>query len=202
MTGALRTVRNAELIWVPWKNGGGLAADIAVSPPHAGWSDFDWRVSTARVERAAAFSHFPACERGMVLLEGHRLRLDFGSGRPEMTVDGPPAVRAVRFAGDVAVTGRPDGGPIVNLNVMVHRHRADFDLLVGDATDLAAAPLPAGATRVLLVRQGRVQLPGGGVLSRGDAVTATAPVPVRASPETQVVAITVWSQPHSPSAGN
>ncbi len=51
----------------PWKNGGGMTADVAASPPGAGMDGFDWRVSIARVEADGPFSVFPGVDRTMAL---------------------------------------------------------------------------------------------------------------------------------------
>jgi environmental stress-induced protein Ves len=47
---------------MPWKNGGGETTEIAVFPDGAGLSDFDWRVSMARVDGDGPFSSFPGIE--------------------------------------------------------------------------------------------------------------------------------------------
>ena len=46
----MRILRAADHKRMPWKNGGGETTEIAVFPEHAGLSDFDWRVSMARVD--------------------------------------------------------------------------------------------------------------------------------------------------------
>ena len=51
---------------MPWKNGGGETAEIAVSPPGAALDDFDWRLSMARVETDGPFSAFPGIDRTLV----------------------------------------------------------------------------------------------------------------------------------------
>ncbi len=45
---------------MPWKNGGGETAEIAVFPPSADLSEFGWRISMATVSSDGPFSAFPA----------------------------------------------------------------------------------------------------------------------------------------------
>ena len=114
----LRILRNADLVWKPWKNGGGMMADVAVSPEGADFDRADWRVSIAKVERDGPFSMFPGMDRGMVLLAGARLELHVDTKAPLLVeMDGP----AVGFPGDRPTRGVPIGGPVKNLNVMARR---------------------------------------------------------------------------------
>jgi uncharacterized protein len=66
----MRILRAENYRRMPWKNGGGLTAEIAVSPESAGLDDFDWRVSMARVEAGGPFSLFPGVDRTLSILEG------------------------------------------------------------------------------------------------------------------------------------
>jgi hypothetical protein len=56
-------LRAADHRTMPWKNGGGETTEIAVSPPHAGLADFDWRISMAKVASDGSFSIFPEIDR-------------------------------------------------------------------------------------------------------------------------------------------
>ena len=106
---------------MPWKNGGGITTEIAISPEGASLDSFDWRISLADVESDGAFSLFADCERTLGVLQGEGLDLDFGKGRVErLDQHSPP----FRFAADVPVTGRLHMGPIRDLNVMTRRGKA------------------------------------------------------------------------------
>ena len=65
-----RLVGSSDLVRVPWKNGGGTTAEVAVHPPGAGLDDFDWRISMADVAVDGPFSRFPGVDRTLVLAEG------------------------------------------------------------------------------------------------------------------------------------
>jgi len=102
---------------VPWKNGGGVTAEIAAYPPGSGMDDFGWRISTATVEAAGPFSIFAGIDRILTVLEG-RLVLRFPADRREVVLD---CGQSLEFPGDVTVKGFPLGGPVRDLNVMVRR---------------------------------------------------------------------------------
>lgn len=112
--------RGAERRVQPWKNGMGKTTEIAVFPPDAGLEDFDWRVSMASVTMPGPFSQFAGVDRILAVIEG-RLELGFDDEerRIELTSDRPPHA----FPGDVAVTGKPVDGAVVDLNLMVRRGR-------------------------------------------------------------------------------
>jgi environmental stress-induced protein Ves len=54
---------------MPWKNGGGETAEIAVFPEGASMQDFGWRVSMAKVTENGPFSLFPDIDRTLSILE-------------------------------------------------------------------------------------------------------------------------------------
>ena len=46
---AARVIRNADLVRVPWKNGGGTTAEVAAFPEGSTFETFGWRISMADV---------------------------------------------------------------------------------------------------------------------------------------------------------
>ncbi|SMF60512.1 hypothetical protein SAMN06265365_12171 [Tistlia consotensis] len=115
----------AERVSRPWKNGGGLTADLAIEPAGAGLDDFDWRISIARVEAAGPFSAFPGVERVMAILSGEGLSLTVGAAPPVALT---PASEPHRFPADRPTDCALLGGPVTDLNVMVRRGRAEAAL--------------------------------------------------------------------------
>jgi uncharacterized protein len=113
-----RVLRAADRAAVPWKNGGGVTREVAVSPAGAGFDDFDWRVSIADVREAGPFSRFEGIDRIMAILDG-RLSLIF----PDRTVTLDTQSAPLAFAGEAPCEGRPLGGPARDLNVMTRRGR-------------------------------------------------------------------------------
>ena len=72
---SIRIIDSHTARQLPWKNGKGATLELAIAPPGAGLDDFDWRISSARVEGAGPFSHFPGIDRSLGLLSGAGLRL-------------------------------------------------------------------------------------------------------------------------------
>lgn len=113
-----KILRAVERIAQPWKNGGGITSEVAISPPGAGLDDFDWRVSIAEVRAAGAFSTFENIDRILAILEG-RMVLTFA----DRTVELDAACAPFAFAGDLACSGDPLGAKVTDLNVMTRRGR-------------------------------------------------------------------------------
>lgn len=138
----------ATRVAVPWKDGGGITRGIATGPEGAGLADFDWRLSMAEVAAAGPFSRFAGIDRTLAVLDG-TLLLDIAGDAGRLTADSAP----VAFAGDVAVTGTPVGGAVINLNLMVRRGTASARLtrLTPDFT-----PDPAATLILFFTAGGRV----------------------------------------------
>jgi hypothetical protein len=113
MSGVL--LRAADRAWAAWKNGGGETATVAVFPEKAGLSDFDWRVSIARVDGDGPFSAFPGIDRTLTILSGGSMALN----GHVLTPDSAPFA----FDGGEAVQASVTGGPVHDLNVMTRRGR-------------------------------------------------------------------------------
>lgn len=109
---------------VPWKNGGGVTFEIIRSPASGSLDDFDWRVSTAKVDRAGPFSRFDGVERVLAVLEG-RLLLTLGED-PAVSINVGDLPLA--FSGEAAVQGKPLL-PVIDLNLMYRRDRCSGRML-------------------------------------------------------------------------
>lgn len=149
-----RLLRAADRVAMPWKNGGGETATVALFPEGAGLSDFDWRVSIARVDGDGPFSAFPGIDRTLTLLSGGSMALN----GLVLTPDSAPFA----FDGEMPVTAVVTGGPIHDLNVMTRRGRFTHQV------ERVMAPVtldPAGDLRLLLAT-------GDGIdgMARGDAL--------------------------------
>ncbi|RWC27026.1 MAG: HutD family protein [Mesorhizobium sp.] len=114
----MRVLRAADYKSMPWKNGGGVTTEIAVSPANAGLDDFDWRVSMARVELSGPFSQFAGIDRTLAVLEGEGIVLDI-AGYPPTSINRATALFS--FPADVQTSATLIGGPITDLNVMTRR---------------------------------------------------------------------------------
>jgi environmental stress-induced protein Ves len=142
---ALQVLRAAQRKPVPWRNGGGVTREVAISPTGAALGEFDWRVSIAEIALAGPFSIFAGIDRRMVVLQGSLLlQID---AQPALTVS--PDSAAIAFPGEVPVFATPLGATVTDLNVMTRRGRCSADLT------RHAAPLalePRSGTTLLIAR--------------------------------------------------
>lgn len=122
----MRIVRAADCRILPWKNGGGATAQIAIYPEGASLDDFDWRISMAHVGSDGPFSTFFGIDRTLSVLTGNGIRLVFGD-RETTTLDRTSEPFA--FSGERAVRGLLVDGAIDDLNVMTRRSRWDHGVV-------------------------------------------------------------------------
>jgi uncharacterized protein len=162
----MRILHARDYVVQPWKNGGGMTTEIAVSPVGAGFSDFEWRVSMAQVAADGPFSQFPGIDRSLALLDGAGLDLDVaGRGMIEVRPGGPPAV----FPGDVAAASRLLAGPITDLNIMTRRGKWRHELSRVEISGIYRFEPRADVTVNLVGGPGGVAV-GGRAVSSGDAL--------------------------------
>jgi len=161
---------------MPWKNGGGHAAEIAAWPP-ARHEDFAWRVAIAEIERDGPFSAYPGVDRTFVLLEGEGVVLVHDDIEIALTVPNEP----YHFPGDSACMCRLVGGPSRAYNLMVRRDRARGTLIVADRAAAVTGPFrfgvcyaASGASECLLPGHAPIGLaPGTALVTDGANVLAS-----------------------------
>ncbi|MEP9388768.1 HutD family protein [Mesorhizobium sp. KR9-304] len=141
----MRILRAENYRRMPWKNGGGETAEIAVSPEGAGLEDFEWRISMARVDAGGPFSVFPDVDRTLSVLEGEGIMLSIADRRPERLTG---ASAPYSFPGDVAANADLVAGPITDLNVMARRGRYRHRVIVHQVEE--AKDLSFNGTQALL----------------------------------------------------
>lgn len=120
---SLRLLRANQYRRMPWKNGGGVTAEIAVTPPDAGLDAFLWRISMAQVEADGAFSSFPGVDRTLTVLDGAGMDLVIGAAPDRRESRLLPDSRPLGFPADVPTVAHLLQGPITDLNVMSRRDR-------------------------------------------------------------------------------
>ncbi len=59
----MRVIRSTDYRRMPWKNGSGETAEIAIWPDGVALDAFDWRISMARVAADGPFSAFAGVDR-------------------------------------------------------------------------------------------------------------------------------------------
>ena len=116
----MRILKADEYRRMPWRNGHGETAEVAIRPTGATLDDFDWRVSMARIDGDGPFSIFPQIDRTLAVLRGNGLRLSVAGSAP---VDLTRETEPLAFPGDVPADATLLGGTITDLNVMTRRER-------------------------------------------------------------------------------
>jgi hypothetical protein len=112
---------------VPWKNGRGVTAELALWPPRASFErgDFDWRISQARIEDSGPFSSFEHHDRILVVTAGDGLVLDHGSSAPHVRIR---RLEPYRFRGDWPTAAELTRGAVSDFNVITRRDVIDANV--------------------------------------------------------------------------
>ena len=114
----------------PWKNGGGVAIEIAsaslADSATGTWHDTIWSFGRTTIETAAPFSDFSGFDRMQVVVRGRGLVLQTPSGEIDLRQPGVPA----RFAGHTPIVTRLEAGPVEVVNLIGDRRRVAIDLVL------------------------------------------------------------------------
>ncbi len=129
----MRILRAGDHRQMPWKNGGGVTTEVAISPPYTTVSDFDWRISMAKVPASGPFSAFANINRVLAVLEGEML-LTIGEDGAILIAPGSPAIA---FAGDTPTRAEVIR-EVTDLNVMTRRGQFSADVSRVDQADIVA----------------------------------------------------------------
>ena len=126
----------------PWKNGGGVTIDIAVTmlPGFApgSWEGIVWRFSRTAIVTPGPFSDLSGYDRRLALVSGQGLVL----GTPVGEIDVRQPFRPVRFAGETSIVSRLEAGPVEVVNLIGDRSRVSIELSC--LPDGATISCPAG----------------------------------------------------------
>jgi environmental stress-induced protein Ves len=119
---------------VPWRNGRGetLVLRSAAAP---GTEDFAWRLSIATVDCDGPFSHFPHCDRILILLDGSGLTLTHDNGQVATL---GKRFSSAEFCGDGGTLAKLHDGPVLDFNVMTHRDHCSASVTVLEGDDAKA----------------------------------------------------------------
>jgi environmental stress-induced protein Ves len=163
---------------MPWANGGGSTRQVAIEPRDGSLArGFLWRVSMAHVASDGPFSLLPGVDRSLWLLDGAGLELTVAGG--PVVLDAP--LQRFDFDGGDPVHARLLAGPCTDLNVMVARARCQAAFELRSVGPGWSGSLEVGATAVVVVLAGTLQLPGAGVVAaRLDALRIAPQVAVAA----------------------
>jgi len=146
----VRILRSADYAVLPWKNGRGVARQIAVFPADAGYDALDWQVSRPTIERDTPFSKLAGLDRQFMLVAGKSVTLRVKSAEDdvafEQRIDRP--LEPFAFRGDWDVDCVLAGGPVEVLNVMTRRGRAAARIEIREVTAPALVRKDARGTLI------------------------------------------------------
>lgn len=112
---------------MPWKNGKGTTAQIAIGPDDAIFPEnFSWRISSAEVNSNDPFSQFEGCERLLVITKGAGLLLN-----GEKLAHG----EVLEFSGETPIDAELVEGPIVDLGVIYRSEKIRAQMKVLDLSN-------------------------------------------------------------------
>jgi environmental stress-induced protein Ves len=147
----VRILRGAGYRAIPWKNGRGVARQIAAFPADADYESLDWQVSRPTIERDTPFSKLPGLDRQFLLVSGNGLTLRVRSAEDrvdfEQRIDRP--LEPFAFRGDWDVDCALAGGAVEVLNVMTRRGRVAARLEIREVGAPALARQAAGETLIV-----------------------------------------------------
>lgn len=158
----MNIIRFAELVEVPWRNGGGITREIASA--HEG-GVLLWRVSMADVAVDGAFSDFNGLMRILTVIGGAGMHLV----TPKVTLPALPGV-PVRFDGGIPVNSVLLDGPLRDLNLFFAPDRISGSVVRITGPDQRFAAAGGDQRRLLHCVSGNIEIGKDTVLGRGDTV--------------------------------
>lgn len=118
----------SQYLNMPWKNGGGITAQIALFPPQSTFpgDNFLWRISSAQVSSAGPFSQFPKCDRKLVIVKGEGLLLNKQKLLP---------YQPVSFPGESTIDCQLVSAPVEDLGIIYRRDLVQAEMTVFNVWD-------------------------------------------------------------------
>ncbi len=118
---------------MPWKNGKGQTAQIALGPRGASFPEnFLWRMSSAQVNSNDPFSNFEGYDRLLMVTQGTGLSLNGSHLLP---------LQVISFAGETAIQAELLEGPVVDLGVIFKRDSVRAEMQVLNLSDVSLLKL-------------------------------------------------------------
>lgn len=178
-----KILRSADNKHMPWKNGGGVTAEIwkATAPD----GEILWRLSVAEVASDGPFSSFPGIDRWIMLVEGKGMELDIagqGTHRIER------AFEPLAFSGDAKTTCRLISGKVRDFNLMVARNHAKGSLRVLALAAGEARNLDPG-TAAFYVLDGCIEITGDLLATDDTWIAGTGQPPAISTPRPSRIAV-------------
>ena len=122
---SLKTIPKKDYRRATWKNGLGYTDEIAIHPSGSTLKagNFLWRLSSAHIDQASAFSIFPEHDRLLVILSGHGIRLyhHLDESNPEEERIELPLFSPYEFPGDIQSRCELVSGAVQDLSVFIRK---------------------------------------------------------------------------------
>lgn len=136
---SIRRIDLASARQMPWKNGAGSTAELAIAPPGATLEDFAWRISSAKVGSNGSFSSFAGLDRSLAILSGAGLTLHTLGSAPQVLTTGS---QPWAFQGEATVYAELIDGEVTDFNVISRRadwthHLEVLDIAANQRLDAA-----------------------------------------------------------------
>ncbi|GLX79868.1 hypothetical protein tinsulaeT_32080 [Thalassotalea insulae] len=109
-----------KFITTPWKNGLGETTELAINQG-ASLTNFDWRISMAKVTQDGVFSDFSGYFRQLILIAGNGINLQHKSPGSERAIGKDKLTHVLdiaEFDGGNQTFGELINGEIIDLNVI------------------------------------------------------------------------------------
>lgn len=157
---------------MPWKNGLGSTAQIAIHPQGADFSkgDYLWRVSSATVASNSPFSQFPGCDRWLVVLSGEGMLIN---GFPLLPLS------PFHFSGDDLNHSELIDGAIEDLGIIYRRDKIQASMMINELRGTQTLALTKGMHFIFCVK-GAITAENS-TASEGDTLQITGPTMVELS---------------------
>ncbi len=105
-----------------------MTCELALSPEGASFerADFDWRISTARIEESGPFSEFAGFDRIIVITEGEGVLLEHGTNALRARLR---RLEPYRFSGDWPTRCELLRCAVADFNVLVRRGKFSAEVM-------------------------------------------------------------------------
>ena len=149
----IRAIQEKDFLKMPWKNGRGFTQQIFITPPTASVAanDFDYRISSATVDKDGEFSLFPGKKRILVAVKGHGFQLND---------DVYEKFEVAQFTGDEKIFCALLGGPVVDLGLIYDESKVKVNSRVLDLRSPLSFEIEPSTEHFFIIMNGSLNFEG------------------------------------------
>lgn len=168
----MKLLKKSDYQTMPWKNGLGSTAQIAIHPAGADFSkgNYLWRVSSATVNSDSPFSQFPGCDRWLTVLSGEGLLIN---GFPLLPLS------PFHFSGDDLIHSELINDAVTDLGIIYRRDKVQASMMINELRGKQTLALTKGVHFLFCVK-GTIGS-ADSTVSEGDTLQITGPTMVELS---------------------